>query len=106
MCHLRLVHSNTWLAEAPRPNVEYEVPPFDPMVQKLIDLGRIMVPVPRFVRARAMARARAAIATPLFPPHATPASATSARLIMIGAAPAPAPGDSAPPRQSAGQKGD
>jgi len=38
--------------------------PVDPMVQALLEHVRIIAPLPRAVRARALARARAAIAEP------------------------------------------
>jgi hypothetical protein len=71
MHNLRLVHSNTWLAEpstdasaVERANgdADGEVPPLDPAVQAMVEHVRVIVPLPPAVRARALARARAAIA--------------------------------------------
>jgi hypothetical protein len=72
MRNLRLVHSNTWLTEpstdasaVERPNdgADAEIPPLDPAVQAMVEHVRMIVPLPRAIRARALARARAAIAT-------------------------------------------
>jgi len=79
--NLRLVHSSS----RPEPSTaarqastgqgeataaEHEVPPFDAEVRALLQYGRIIVPLPPVVRARALARARAAVAT-LAEPTAT-----------------------------------
>jgi hypothetical protein len=67
MRHLRLVHSM-------RP----ERRPVDPAVRALLEYGRIILPLPQVVRARALARARAALAAQASSPHA-PAESRAAR---------------------------
>jgi hypothetical protein len=44
-------------------------PPFDPDVEQLLERGRIIKPVPDVVRARSLARARAAVAAAVRPHH-------------------------------------
>jgi len=82
MRNLRLVHSNNWFehsntgsfpardaAEAggvpsPHPrcdDIDRELPALDPAVRAMVEHVRIVVPLPQVVRARALARARAAI---------------------------------------------
>jgi hypothetical protein len=62
MRNLRLVHSDAWLIDRQREDIESEVPAFDAAVQALLKHGRIVVPLSPGVRARALARARAALA--------------------------------------------
>jgi hypothetical protein len=59
MRHLHLVHSLS-----PSQADDGDDCPIDPVVQKLLEHVRTITPLPRFVRARALARARAAIADP------------------------------------------
>jgi hypothetical protein len=57
LMHMRslcLVHTNA--------SLEGATPPFDPELQALLEHSRVIVPLPRGVRARALARARAAVA--------------------------------------------
>ena len=65
MCSLRLVHNNAWF--------DGSTAPFDAELQALLEHGRLIVPLPWVVRARAIARARAALA-------AAPASGALRRL--------------------------
>ena len=84
MCNLRLVHSNTWFEHSnPGPPTAHDagqaedrpsppqprrgerdaaLPALDPAVQAMVEYVRIVAPLPHLVRARALARARAAIA--------------------------------------------
>ena len=83
MRNLRLVHSSTWLEhptaadttavdvlETSGPGqverqpalMEGNVPPLDPAVHAILGHVRIVSPLPQVIRARAIARARAAIA--------------------------------------------
>ena len=62
MRNLRLVHSDAWLVEQQRAEIESAVPACDAAVQALLKHGRIVAPLPPAVRARAIARARAALA--------------------------------------------
>jgi hypothetical protein len=61
MRHLRLVNPPAPL-ERRRAALKRELLPLDPVVQAMLEHVRIIVPLPRFLRARALARARAAIA--------------------------------------------
>jgi hypothetical protein len=61
MRHLRLVHSNAW-AERSNTRSPDADDPFDPEIQEMVEHVREILPLPRAVRARALARARAAIA--------------------------------------------
>jgi hypothetical protein len=66
MRNLRLVHSSPRL-EYPRTSAqpaarELAMTPLDPDVRALLEHVRIVAPLPRRVRARVLARARAAIA--------------------------------------------
>lgn len=54
MSSLRLVHNNA--------SVDRSTGPFDAELQALLEHGKIIVPLPGVVRARALARARAALA--------------------------------------------
>jgi hypothetical protein len=64
---LRLVHSTP--LSPPATTTETRLPeaaqdcPIDPAVQALLERVRIIAPLPRLVRARALARARAALAS-------------------------------------------
>jgi hypothetical protein len=71
MRNLFLIHSNAWLdepstdpsvVERPNADADGEIPPLDPAVQAMVEHVRTIVPLPPAVRARALARARAAIA--------------------------------------------
>ena len=62
MCHLRLVHSDTWTGSSIRHSPSVDDVPFDPAIKAMVEHVRMIVPLPRMVRARALARARAAIA--------------------------------------------
>ena len=66
MRNLRLVHSSTRLdpsSAAARPAArEPALAPLDPDVRALLEHVRIVTPLPRRVRARVLARARAVIA--------------------------------------------
>jgi hypothetical protein len=59
---LRLIHSDARLVEQQRAELDSEVPAFDAAVRALLKHGRTIVPLPPAVRARALARARAALA--------------------------------------------
>jgi hypothetical protein len=61
MHYLRLVHSNAW-TECSSTHSPCADAPFDPAIQAMVEHVRMIVPLPRAVRARALARARAAIA--------------------------------------------
>jgi hypothetical protein len=54
MAQLHLVHK--------RDSVDRSIGPLDPELKALLQHGRIITPLPRVVRTRAIARARAAIA--------------------------------------------
>ena len=77
MRNLRLVHSSTRLEQSGtvvHPTEEPDIQPLDPNVRTLLEHVRIVPPLPRGVRARVLARARAAIAAATFPsPAKTPA---------------------------------
>jgi hypothetical protein len=84
MRNLRLVHSTSWFErpgtgsttrhdperggepltalERRWGEIERALPAMDPTVQAMVEHVRIIAPLPRAVRARALARARAAIA--------------------------------------------
>jgi len=70
MRNLRLVHSQTGLEPSSagrsplgsRPGTtERALPPLDPMVRSMLEHVRIIAPLPRMVRARVLARARATL---------------------------------------------
>jgi len=74
MRHLRLVHSVP-LSQPPvdngltpsgacSPDIDRDDRPFDPAVRALLEHVRIIGPLPRLVRERALARARAALVCP------------------------------------------
>ena len=52
--------------ESPCGEIESAFPGLDPVVQSMLERVRIIAPLPRIVRARVFARARAAIAAPRF----------------------------------------
>src|SRR5215813_13299075 len=62
---LRLIHSSAWFepSTAPTTEIANDIPLVDATVQAVLARGRTIVPLPPVVRARAIARARAAIAT-------------------------------------------
>jgi hypothetical protein len=62
---LRLIHSSARFepSRAPTTDSANDNPPIDATVRSLLASGRTIVPLPPVVRARAIARARAAIAT-------------------------------------------
>jgi hypothetical protein len=62
MRHLRLVHSNTWTGCSSTHSPCVDDAPFDPAIQAMVEHVRMIMPLPRAVRARALARARATLA--------------------------------------------
>ena len=82
MRNLRLVHSDSWFEHSrtgfpsaydateadpsppePRPDdIDFELPALNPAVQAMVERVRIVESLPAVVRARALARARAAVA--------------------------------------------
>jgi hypothetical protein len=61
MRHLHLVHSNARFARSIALSCDVHNRSFDPEIQALIEHVRVIMPLPPAVRARALARARAAI---------------------------------------------
>lgn len=55
---------------SPGADDRFGIRPLDPVVQKLVEHVRVVAPVPQLVRARALARARAAMAALSLPPPA------------------------------------
>src|SRR5262245_14265831 len=84
MGHLQLVHSAARAAVADFGHED----PIDPMLQALLKPLRIIAPLPRSVRARALARARAAISDPRSA-HLAVRSRASARMHSIDTASPP-----------------